>query len=91
MAQRSGGTRAAVETARGAARFSVLDVNLRPPYDNAELVGAAVAGGVSLLKVCSLTLGDTPEILPCPPEPMANCGYASSGSTYCGRTYSPAQ
>ena len=51
LAQRSSSTRAAVAAASGAARFSVLDVNLRPPYDSAEVVGPAVAGGVSLLKV----------------------------------------
>ena len=51
LAQRSGVTRAAVQAACKAARFPVLDVNLRPPYDSAELVGSAVAGGVSLLKL----------------------------------------
>ena len=91
LAQRSRGTRTAVAAARGAARFSVLDVNLRQPYDSAELVGAAVAGGLSLLKVCSLQLHSRTR----PPYGYAcsysNYGYAYSGSPYFGRTYSPAQ
>lgn len=50
LGQRAELTRSAIQAASDAARYSVCDINLRPPFDDAAIVAAAAAG-VSLLKL----------------------------------------
>ena len=50
LGQRAQMTRAAISAASDASSYAVCDINLRPPYDGAEMVAAAV-DGVDLLKL----------------------------------------
>ena len=50
LGQRAETTRAAIRAASDASCYTVCDINLRPPYDDAEIVATA-ADGVSLLKL----------------------------------------
>lgn len=50
LAQRSSMSRAAVQVARDAAKYTVCDVNLRPPYTDDKIVAESVLG-VDCLKL----------------------------------------
>jgi len=50
LASRAAATREAIREARMSARLAVCDINLRPPFDDAELVAEA-ARGADLLKL----------------------------------------